>query len=243
MGTKERRKRELSEREQLFLNKARELIRRDGMLNLSMSRIAEECDYAVGTLYQHFSSKEDLLVALVIEDARDHSELFERVARWSAGSRDRMFAIGVADMIFVRRNPEHFRLAQYVFTEVVWHAASADRREELLEASKALSEVINGIIGDGVAKGELALQGLTHEEVSIGLWALASGMHTLVHAEGVLPAIEVREPYRLMCRYFQTLLNGYDWRPLFDVTDNNALDALIQRICDEVFDDLCTQND
>jgi AcrR family transcriptional regulator len=242
VGTKERRKRELSEREQRFLDQARELIRRDGLLNLSVARIAEECDYAVGTLYQHFSSKEDLLVALVIEDTRNHVELFERVGRWQSPSRERMFAIGVADMIFVRHNPEHFRLAQYVFTEVVWRAASQERREELLEASRTLSEIVNEIIADAVAQGELSLNGLTHEEVSIGPWALASGMHTLVHAEGVLPSIEVREPYRLMCRYFQTLLNGYDWHPLFDVTDYQALDALIQRICDEVFNDLCTQH-
>ena len=54
MGTKERRARQLQEREQLLLNKARELIVRDGLLNLQMARLAEESEHAMGTLYQHF---------------------------------------------------------------------------------------------------------------------------------------------------------------------------------------------
>ena len=64
MGTRERRQREVAEREDLFLDVALELIRQDGLLNLQMARIAEKSEYAVGTLYLHFASKEDLLVAL-----------------------------------------------------------------------------------------------------------------------------------------------------------------------------------
>ena len=241
MGTKERKQRELVEREQRFLDTSRELIRRDGLLNLSMARIAEDCDYAVGTLYQHFSSKEDLLMALVTEDVRIHADMFERVARWPATPRERMFAIGVADMIFVRRHPEHFRLAQYVLTEVVWGAASPERRQTLLEANQPLGENVHGIVRDAVARGDLELNGLTPEEVCVGLWSLAIGMHNLVHAEGMLQDFNVREPYRLMCRHIQTQLNGLGWLPLFDATDAAALDALIKRICHEVFDDLCSQ--
>lgn len=241
VSTKERRQRELNEREKLFLAKARELIRRDGLLNLAMARIAEECDYAVGTLYQHFASKEDLLVALVTEDLRMHSEMFQRVGAWKAGTRERMFAIGVADMIFVRRHPEHFRLAQYVFTEVVWEAASAARRETLLTVSDPMGDIVKTIVAEGVARGDLDLKGLSAEELATGLWSLTVGMHNLVHAKGVLEDFNVHEPYRLMCRYTQTMLNGFGWRPLFDAADDAALDALIQRICNEVFDDLCAE--
>ena len=43
MGTKDRRQRELAAREQRFLDCAQALIQRDGLLNLQMSRIAEDC--------------------------------------------------------------------------------------------------------------------------------------------------------------------------------------------------------
>lgn len=239
MGTKERRQRQFAEREQRFLVAARELIHETGLLSLQMTRIAERAEYAVGTLYLHFASKEDLLLALTVEDARIHVELFQRVARWQASPRDRMFAIGVADMLFVRRHPEHFRIGQYVFTEVVWGAASAERRQALLEANDPIGEIVTGIINDAVASKELLLQGLTPEQVSIGLWSLTLGTHNLVHAEGVMEDFNVGNPYRLLCRHLQTMLNGYGWKPLADLTDEATLDALIERISSEVFPELC----
>ena len=64
MATVDRKQRELARREDQFQDQAQELIQRDGLLSLQMSKLAEECEYATGTLYKHFASKEDLLVAL-----------------------------------------------------------------------------------------------------------------------------------------------------------------------------------
>jgi AcrR family transcriptional regulator len=241
VGTKERRQREVADRERFFLDTARELIREQGLLNLQMSRIAEKSEYAVGTLYQHFSSKEDLLLALTTVMGTEHVELFERVGRWQASSRDRMFAISVADTIFVRRNPEFFRVAQYSLCEVVWHAASAERRTAFLEqVAQPVGAVVTGIISDAVASGDVALHSLSEEALSTGLWALTSGTHNLVHAEGVVEVFQSQDPYRLMCRHVNVMLNGFDWQPRVDPHDEVALDALIQRIQNEVFHDHCS---
>ncbi len=242
MGTKERRQRQFAEREQLFLDTARELIRESGLLSLQMSRIAEKCEYAVGTLYQHFASKEDLLLALTTVQAQEHVGLFQRVAQWRANSRDRMFAIGVADKIFVQRHPDHFRIAQYALCEVVWHAASPDRRQDFLEAGKPIGQIVVDIVRDGVRAGDLDLRGMTPQQLCTGMWALSSGTHNLVHAEGVLEDFAVRDAYRLMCIHVQALLNGFGWRPLTDPADGAALDTLINRIKHEVFHDFCSES-
>lgn len=239
MGTKERRQRQFAEREQLFLDTARHLIEEGGLLPLQMTRIAEAAEYAVGTLYQHFASKEDLLVALTTEGVREHCALFERVRDWDASPRDRMVALGVADMLFVRRNPQYFRIAQYVFCEVVWGAASAQRRKEMLDANDPLGEVVVSIVKEAVAAGDLDPRGMAPMELAVGSWALVLGTHNLVHAEGVLSDFDVREPYLLMCQHIQALLNGYGWKPLADALDPAAMRALIDRILSEVFDDLC----
>jgi len=237
MGTKERRQRELSAREQRFLDCAQGLIQRDGLLSLQMSRIAEECDYAVGTLYQHFASKEDLLVTLATRDCMSRVELFERAARWTGPTRERMLAIAIADLMMIRAQPEFFRLAQYVFTDVIWHAASAKTRQRSLETSAPIGVLIEGIATDAVRLGDLpANTGLTPQTLTIGPWTLCMGMHTLVHAEGVLERHDAGEPYRLLIKHLQHLLNGYGWRPLFDVSDEAAIDAQLARISREVFD-------
>ncbi|MES0873977.1 TetR/AcrR family transcriptional regulator [Sinimarinibacterium thermocellulolyticum] len=242
MGTKERKQREFAERERQFLDAAYELISANGLLNLQVGKLAEKCEYAVGTLYQHFASKEDLLLALTTQQSQAHTDMFRRVAQWDARPRDRMFAIAVADMIFVRKYPEHFRIAQYALCEVVWRAASADRRRAFLDAGRPIGEIVTGIVRDAVAAGDLALNGMAPEELCTGLWALCNGIHNLVHAEGVLEDFAVCNSYALMCRHVQTLLNGLGWQPLADPADVRATERLIERISKEVFHDLCSAN-
>lgn len=239
MGTRERRKRDVAEREERILDAALELIRADGLLSLQMSRIAEKCEYAVGTLYLHFESKEDLLLALVTRVFRDYLELLNRVEAWQAPSRDRMFAIGVADIVFVRRHPDYFRIAQYSLCEVAWRAASAERRKAFLEANDPFVAVIARIVADARAAGDLEPGGQTAQEMGIGLWALCGGYHNFSHAEGMLEDFSVLDPYPLMCRHIQALLDGYRWKPLSDPSAPEAVTALIGRIRKEVFDDSC----
>ncbi|HZH43756.1 MAG TPA: TetR/AcrR family transcriptional regulator [Lysobacter sp.] len=237
MGTKDRRQREFAERERRFLDAAQALIQRDGLLSLQMSRIAEACDYAIGTLYQHFASKEDLLVALATRNCLDRADLFWKAAQWTGPTRERMLAVAIADLMILREQPEHFRLAQFVWTEVVWGAASAEARTRSLEATEPLMRAVHSIVADAVACGDLpADTPFAPDALTIGPWSLCLGMHTLLHAEGVLPAAQFSEPYRLLFRHLQYLFNGYGWQPLFDPRDDATLDALVARVSRAVFD-------
>jgi AcrR family transcriptional regulator len=238
MGTKERRQRQVAERELLFLETARELIRQDGLLNLQMARIAEKCDYAVGTLYQHFASKEDLLVALATENIQHRAEMFGRVSRWKAGTRDRMFGIAVADMLLVRLHPEQFRLDQFAYTEVVWGAASPERRRQSLEAGEPLGRIVEGIVNEAVRVGDLALKNIASFELATAPWALCEGTHQMAHAEGLTEKYNIRDIYYLMLRHQQALLNGLGWKPFFNPDDESALNAKVKQLCNEVFPDL-----
>ncbi len=243
MGTRERRQREVAEREQRFLETARELIRQDGLLNLQVSRLAEKCEYAVGTLYQHFASKEDLLVALASENVQRRVDMFDRVSRWRAGTRDRMFGIAVADMWLMRRFPEHFRLEQFAFTEVIWGAASPERRQRALDAGEPIGRIVETIVSEAQRVGDLDLKGLQPFELSLAPWALSEGTHMIAHTEGLTEKYNVHDPYRLMLRHQQHLLNGLGWKPLCDASDEAALDAKIEKLCNEVFHDLpCEKN-
>jgi AcrR family transcriptional regulator len=243
MAIQARKERQRAEREQLFITAAREQICQHGLLGLQMAKVARACDYATGTLYQHFSSKEDLLVAICSELVDIRVEIFNRVAAWQAPSRDRIFAVAVGDIIFARHYPEHFRLAQFVFTEVVWQAASASRRQQLLTASRPMGEAVSTIIADAIAAGDLDCHGRPQLELALGQWTMTLGMHHLVHAEGVLELYELHEPYRILLQQLNALLNGLGWQPMLPPFDEAALDALVQRIQQEVFPDLCQRCD
>ncbi|MGB1221247.1 MAG: TetR/AcrR family transcriptional regulator [Alcanivoracaceae bacterium] len=242
MGTQERKQRQFAEREQRFLDAARAQICEQGLLSLQMAPVARACDYATGTLYQHFASKEDLLCAICAEMAEKRVEKFRNVVKWGASTRERMFGFAVADMLFARENPEHFRLHQYVLTEVVWQAASPRRREQLLEANRPLGDMVGTVIAEAVACGDLDNRGRAPLELGIGQWCLVTGMHNLVHAQGVLEIYNLNEPYRLMLQQLNALLNGLGWQPTADSFDDAALQRTVDRIRTELFPELCPQD-
>ena len=239
MASPDRKQREFAQREDLFLDTAQALIRREGLLNLQMARIAEECEYATGTLYRHFASKEDLLVVLATRNILERVQWYERAARWQGPTRDRIVAIALADLFVLREHPEHFRLAQLVWSDVVWGAASESSRARALQACEPLACAVDAITGEARARGDLPA-GLTLSDgaLTIGPWILCLGMHTLSQQQGLIdPALG--DPYRLLFKHLHYLLNGYGWQPLFDPDDDVVLDRAIQRLCREVFDASC----
>lgn len=234
MGTSERKQREFQQRERLFLDSAERLIESDGLVNLQMAKLAEACDYATGTLYQHFTSKEDLLVALVALTNESHAELFERIRKWDASTRDRMFAIAVCDTEFARTNPVHTRLAQYVFTQAVWENASEVRRQDLLSRCDPIVESVRAIVREALDRGDLAANGLEEMELALGPWCLCEGMRSLIQTRGLLESCGITRPRQLLFRQVQIQLNGMGWQPLMDPAAESAVTRLIERIRAEV---------
>src|SRR5580698_969718 len=104
-GTLTRKQREIQGREARILEVASKMIVQDGYHGLSMDRIAEALEYSKGTIYQHFSCKEDVLMALVNQAMERRLDLFRRAAAYRGSSRERMSAIGVAAELFFRLYP------------------------------------------------------------------------------------------------------------------------------------------
>lgn len=237
MGTRERKQREFEEREERFLLAAERLARTEGFLNLQMARIAEACDYATGTLYQHFSSKEDLLLALANRRMESFLDVFRQVNDWQHGNpRERMFAIAVGDLDFARRYPEHAKLTQYVHAEAVWENTSETRRNQAMMCTQPVGEIVSRIVTEAIERGELDAGGLSPMELACGPWSICEGMRALGHVQGLFDALEIRMPERLLFRQVQVQLNGMGWRPLVDPLDEEGTLALVTRIRHEVFD-------
>lgn len=234
MSTRERRQRDILERERRFLAAARALICRDGFLNLQMAKVAERCDYAVGTLYQHFVSKEDLLVALAGEAAQERVKLFRKVSAWKASTRERMLGFAAADMVCMRRYPENFRVLQFALTEAIWGAAPVSRRQACMDGNRPLRELPEAVIAEAIERGDLPRSGLSVSELCFGPWALTLGSQMILNAEGLLDAQQIHHPYRLMLRHVNDLLNGLQWKPRVDAAETATLDAFAERISNEV---------
>src|SRR5271163_4453953 len=102
-----RKQREIQEREGRILELARSMIVEQGYHGLSMDRIAEALEYSKGTIYQHFSCKEEILMALVNQTMERRLDLFRRAAAFRGRSRERMTALGAAAELFFQLYPDH----------------------------------------------------------------------------------------------------------------------------------------
>jgi AcrR family transcriptional regulator len=113
-GTLTRKQREIQGREGRILEVARSMIVQDGYHGLSMDRIADALEYSKGTIYQHFSCKEDILMALVNQAVDRRLDLFRRAAEVRARSRERMAAIGASCEVFFELYPDHFHIEHLI---------------------------------------------------------------------------------------------------------------------------------
>ena len=209
--TRSGREQALAEREQLFIEATRQQLCNEGLLGIQMAAIARSCNFATGTLYHHFASKEDLLIAVCTELTTTRRDYFQRVADSDLSTRDKMLAFAVAYALFAQHYPEHFRLEQYVMTEVVWHAASANRREQMLEATQPIGRMVEQVVT------------LIHAEGILDMYDLKDPYRML------LRNIQLQ----LNAMKWQPLAG--------DPFDDAELDQKVDDLCSTLFSDLCSE--
>ncbi|MBK8506034.1 MAG: TetR/AcrR family transcriptional regulator [Saprospiraceae bacterium] len=109
MGITERREREKQELRDKILDKAREILIKEGQENLSIRNIATAAEYSPATIYLYFKDKDEIVYelmemgfALMVEDLQ---EAFE-----SSDPVERIRKIGHGYVVFGLKNPEWYQV-------------------------------------------------------------------------------------------------------------------------------------
>lgn len=154
ISTTERKRRELASRERALLDAAVALLDRDDWQVVTVEQIAERAEYAKGTVYRHFPSKDDLYARLAVEwnagtcramEAVDAERPFEAVLRdvvgvaWTRLTADRV----------------HARLLQHVEREDFLARVSPETRAALAEVDGRTLGLLAGLIDWGIAEGAI----------------------------------------------------------------------------------------
>lgn len=232
MGTLTRKQREVQERGQLLLQVARKMLIEQGYAGLSMDQLAEVTEYSKGTIYQHFSTKEDLVTALAIETMERRVALFQRAENFVGRSRERLTAIGVADEIFGRLEPHHYQSEFIIKLANLPERASPERREALGKMETTCFGTVVRVVESAMESGELS-KDVDPREVVYNVFTMALGTHmTAIHNSPMLKKFEISDPPKVLQRGIQRLLDGFGWRPLSNEWDYNVS---TQRILSEVF--------
>lgn len=233
MATSERKKRQIREREEMILDIARRMLVDHGYRGLSMDRIADATEYSKGTIYQHFTCKEDLVIALSIQTMAKREEFFKRAAQFQGRTRERIVAIGVAEDLFVRLYPHHFRSEQIVRMSSLSEKTSPTRNDALEAIERRCLATVAEIVGEAISHGEVTLRdGMSAEDICFTLWCMTLGAHTLMASEIPLANRGVRDASKALRFGTQYLLDGMGWQPAMHAFD---IGATVARIREEIF--------
>jgi len=225
-----RKQSQIAEREAAILEIASEIISREGAHALTMERVLARVDFSKGTLYNHFTCREDLLVAVHAQCFETHLGYFSRGALFRGSPRERFAATGLGAQVLHGLDPRPF---QFSLNDTILAAASERWREMFRHYHRETIAVFTGIVRDALARGDLPA-GTDPQRVTLGAWSLSCGAEDIFESGLMPPQITAEEFARLRNELIETLLDGFGWRPLSSEVDYAAVR---QRVLREIYPD------
>ena len=224
---KTRKDREKAEREELIITHAGRLLVRDGYQNLNLDVLAEAVEYSKGTLYLHFKTKEDLVLAVATRALRERADLFERASRFSGRSRERIRAIGFACCQFALLHRDYFSIEMTLKSISFWENASEEQRRQHGVQSGRVFHAIHAIVQEAVLAGDLP-RGIKPQDVVLSLISVTIGSHIAATQPELQMLCAVENPIVAVRCNQDLIIDGLGWKPLLKDWDYAATDRRIK---------------
>jgi TetR/AcrR family transcriptional regulator len=198
-----------AQRRQELLGAARALLAADGLAGVGLSAIARAAGLAKSNVYRYFGSREEILMALLADDAFAWLAAFEREVAPLAGSND---AAQVA-AILARTIGAHALTCQLiaVVAGVLEHntseAAAAEFKAQMLDLSIRIRNAIHAALPAIPIDRVIAFVRYLHALIA-GLWPMA-------HPAPIMAPLLRRPEYASLASDFETDLRGC-LRPLLE---------------------------
>jgi AcrR family transcriptional regulator len=229
-----RKEREFQAREELILTQARRLLIERGFQAWNMEQLAEAVEYSKGTLYQHFTSKEDLVLAVATESLRNRADWFEKAAKFQGSTRERSRAIGFACCEFAEKCPEYFHVEMMLKSASFWEKASEERRIAHSFQGARCWRILNHIVVESMALGEMPRDSFTAEEATFALVSVTVGSHVMTQEPQIRVQAGITNQMQAVRLNQDIVCDGLNWKPLLRDYDYAKTD---RRIIEEVFPD------
>lgn len=229
--TSTRKQRQRRERETLILDHAARLLARDGYQDLNLDELARAVEYSKGTLYLHFKTKEDLVLAVATHALRHRADLLERAAAYPGSTRTRERAMGFACCEFTASHPEFFTVELMLQARSFWNRVSKERQDNHLAEARRVWTLLNRVVAEAVAAGDLPA-GTPLEEVTLSVMAVTVGSHCVLTQPQLQSLCGWRDTMATLLLHQERLLDGWGWQPVANGRRQAALD---RRICKDLF--------
>ena len=148
------REKQRQERQELILQAAEQVFTEKGYYDISLDEIARRVGIGTATIYSHFSSKEDLMVAAIFERALKKVTLHvQEIAAQSQNAREkltRLFQFLISDEFFLRRAQLFYSLGNSPEAQ----KALNERQGSISENARIFSDTLAAVLEQGKTSGE-----------------------------------------------------------------------------------------
>ena len=215
----------LQRRELEILEAALALLEIIDVSQLTMDKVVAQVPYSKGTVYSHFSCKEDLLSGISNHAMRTMINLFSKAADHVGSSRERYLGMSFAFLIYALLKPTLFRTALCGKSPSVQGKTSPERLQEHEALEQLVMSLFFKLIDEGIAEGSLVLPAqMSKQQVSFTGWA--AGYGTIMLLSDDIDRCAGRHGLYLEREYFHStniFLDGLNWLPLSSQCDYRAV--------------------
>ncbi len=217
--TQSRKQREIAKRHTLFLEIGKRILEEEGFHVLSMERIAELAEYSKGTVYQHFTCKEEILIQLCIEAMTQLLTLFKRAVNMEGSTRDHLVGIFFAQQRWARLGQNRAEMLQHLSMHGVKDKITEHSLLKHNQLEQTIFGLVKNVVDQAIKDGDLQKQKhMQPEETVFGLWSLCTGGQVLQSSDLPLKKFGVDSPDLTLLRTLVLVLDGLGWQPMHNET-------------------------
>ncbi|MBL4829935.1 MAG: TetR/AcrR family transcriptional regulator [Aliivibrio sp.] len=211
---KSKKQQAISDREKELLQIAKDLVTAEGFANLTMEKIAAASPYSKGTVYNHFTSKEDVISALCILGMKKQQAMFNKALTFNGTTREKAMAFHVAYRTFSRLEPILFMCVLTAKTRWIVEKTSPQRNEVLNSLEEDIIDMADKIFLSGVEAGDLILSpALSIDTIIFANWAVSFGSNALINNATNSRCINRIQETNSMLHNVNIVLDGLNWKP------------------------------
>ncbi|KEI70677.1 TetR/AcrR family transcriptional regulator [Endozoicomonas elysicola] len=209
-----------TQREAAIIQATLTLLQEKGFMDLKMSEVAKHAQFSMGTVYSHFSSKEDLLLGCAIHISKTIASVFDQVIHSPSPPMERLLILNMAIWLCDAQQPHHYFLRQLAMTPDIWQRASAERARALDDIYQTISQLVESLIIELMTENptiseENKADALT--DILMGIWSLGEGLFQIsVSGFGLKqPSLQKDNGFGLLTTNLAKYLQGWGWQEPF----------------------------
>lgn len=205
----------IADREQELLHIAHQLVKAEGYANLTMDKLTAASPYSKGTIYNHFSSKEDVITALCNSALRHEISLFKKAQLFAGSSREKALALHQAYLLSAKMQPILFSCLLTAKSPWVQEKSSSARLTVQQELEKEVTQMVDLLLQQAIEANELQpKQAATIDLMAFANWAISFGGIALLSSASETYSIERLQGAHPFLFNLNCMLDGMNWLPL-----------------------------